>query len=300
MEAEIYHLQVLSALHVGIGQGVGVIDLPIAREKSTHLPVVPGSGLKGVLREELNPGDDDNDTLSKKEWLALFGPDTSDANLHAGALAVGDARLLCLPVRSASGTFAFVTCPFILMRYLRDLQAISPHGGTGLQVPSIADRQEVCTQATAVIKNDQVFLEDLDLNVSKNKIHNEQARRFSEDIARTLFRDDGWQQLFKDRFVVVSDSVFDFLSEAATEIRARVKLCAKTRTVDDGPWYEENLPAETVLWGVLGCDRSRRSGVKASGSELLKMLPGERRLQIGGNATIGRGQTQWILGQRRD
>ena len=53
MQVRIFHLQNLSALHVGTGQGVGIVDLPIARSKATNLPVVPGSGLKGILRDEL-------------------------------------------------------------------------------------------------------------------------------------------------------------------------------------------------------------------------------------------------------
>lgn len=122
METRLYHLYTLTALHVGIGQGSGVIDLPIAREKSTGLPVVPGSAVKGVLREELRP-----DALPLETWLALFGPETTAGqDLHAGALAVGDARLLCLPVRSLRGTFAYATCPLVLRRYARDLGTDHP------------------------------------------------------------------------------------------------------------------------------------------------------------------------------
>ena len=40
----------LSPLHAGTGQGAGIIDLPIAREKATGLPYLPGSSLKGTLR----------------------------------------------------------------------------------------------------------------------------------------------------------------------------------------------------------------------------------------------------------
>lgn len=53
MQTRIFHLQNLSALHLGTGQGVGVVDLPIARAKATNLPIIPGSSLKGVMRDEL-------------------------------------------------------------------------------------------------------------------------------------------------------------------------------------------------------------------------------------------------------
>ena len=51
MEALLLFVHALSPLHVGIGQGVGLIDLPIAREKATGLPILPGSSLKGALRD---------------------------------------------------------------------------------------------------------------------------------------------------------------------------------------------------------------------------------------------------------
>ena len=52
MNTRIFHLHALSALHVGTGQSIGAIDLPIARSRATNLPLVPGSALKGVLRDE--------------------------------------------------------------------------------------------------------------------------------------------------------------------------------------------------------------------------------------------------------
>jgi CRISPR-associated protein Cmr4 len=36
MLTRIFHLNALSALHVGVGQAVGVVDLPIARAKATN------------------------------------------------------------------------------------------------------------------------------------------------------------------------------------------------------------------------------------------------------------------------
>ena len=36
-------------LHVGSGATVEVVDLPVARERTTNFPIMPGSGLKGVF-----------------------------------------------------------------------------------------------------------------------------------------------------------------------------------------------------------------------------------------------------------
>ena len=65
MNARLTFIQALSSLHPGTGQGAGVIDLPVAREAATGIPYLPGSSLKGVLRDQC--GDD-------AQCEQLFGP----------------------------------------------------------------------------------------------------------------------------------------------------------------------------------------------------------------------------------
>ena len=111
-------IHALSSLHPGTGQGVGAIDLPIAREKATGIPFVPGSTIKGVLREL-------SETKDPSKTTPVFGPPTANAEEHAGSLQISDARLLLLPVRSMAGTFAWVTSPYILRRLMRDATALA-------------------------------------------------------------------------------------------------------------------------------------------------------------------------------
>lgn len=54
MNTRIFHLHALSALHVGTGQGIGAVDLPIARSRATNLPLVPGSALYCAMRPKTN------------------------------------------------------------------------------------------------------------------------------------------------------------------------------------------------------------------------------------------------------
>src|SRR5690606_3896998 len=42
-------------------------------------------------------------------------------NTFAGALSVGDARIVLFPVQSLNGVFAYVTAPMVLARLKRDL-----------------------------------------------------------------------------------------------------------------------------------------------------------------------------------
>lgn len=294
METHIYHLHTFTALHVGVGQGSGVIDLPIAREKATSLPVVPGSAVKGVLREELRPAEGVDRTL----WRALFGPEKvaeSEAGF-AGALVVGDARLLCLPVRSLRGTFAFATCPLVLRRYIRDWQVLEAVSGVPEMIPSVNNADCLTTGSSKLQQDGKVYLEDLDLDTTADA--DQLAERWAEFIAGQVFPGDtDWMTLFQERFAILPDAIFDFLAETATEIRARVKLKEGTRTVQKGAlWYEENLPAESLLWGLLAMDRDFSDNkVKHSRANLLAALPRQERLQIGGKASVGRGQVRWLL-----
>ena len=68
------------------------------------------------------------------------------------------------------------------------------------------------------------------------------------------------------------DVVFDFLCETGTEVHTRVKISDETKTVQDGMlWTEESLPAETILAGVVACDRVfGRDGKDIATADLLR------------------------------
>ncbi|MEF9957900.1 MAG: type III-B CRISPR module RAMP protein Cmr4, partial [Acinetobacter sp.] len=199
MESRIFHLQALSALHVGTGQGVGVVDLPIARSKATNLPLVPGSSLKGVLRDEWEK------PLGKEKVHTLFGPYHQQEASFAGAIAFGDAHLLILPIRSFAGTVAYATCPFILKQYQRYLQL------NALDV--LVANNAIVTQATVLKLGNKVALEDLDIDVTDTT---NSADGWAEAIAQALYPDSAdWQQAFKARFVILPDDTFSFLADTA-------------------------------------------------------------------------------------
>ena len=98
-------LQSVTSLHVGCGQDVGVVDLPVIRERLTGFPFIPGSGLRGALRARLEvPAEPGKGMPAEAQWL--FGPrvqEEVDARF-AGCLSVHDAKLLLFPVRSEKGS----------------------------------------------------------------------------------------------------------------------------------------------------------------------------------------------------
>lgn len=296
MKTRIFHLQNLSALHVGTGQGVGMVDLPIARAKATNLPIVAGSAIKGVLRDELQQ----QKLVEYEDIKTLFGPYSEDIEqvAYAGAIAFGDANLLLLPIRSFAGTVAYATCPYILRQYQRDI-------GENINIPELtAERAVVANGSKLLIDGKTIALEDLDIEVIIENAENSKAEEWADYICQQLYPDTvadyaAWREQMKQRFVVLPDDIFSFLADTATEIRTRIRVDKTTRVVVDGAlWTEENLPAETVLWGVIGVNMSRKRGEEDKTAEkLANLLPTDKevKLQIGGKHTIGRGLCRLLL-----
>lgn len=266
----------LSPLHAGTGQGVGVIDLPIAREKATGLPYLPGSSLKGSLRAVCAP--------DKRN--AVFGPEDSE---YAGAIVVADARLLLLPVRSVAGTFAWVTSPYALRRCQRDARdagisrvpdAIPAFSESELQTAKLHTK-------TTLTSEGKIYLEDLDLIAATDAT----IITWATWLAETIFAGDSdTAPMVAQHLCVVHDDVLGFLLETATEITARIRLDPEKKTVAQGAlWYEEALPAETILMSLAVALPNAKTDL--SDDEIFKVIEqcADKPMQLGGKSTVGRG-----------
>ena len=289
MRARLFHLHALSALHCGTGQSVGAVDLPIARARATKLPIVPGSSLRGVLRQQITDSNPDADTVR-----TLFGPKTISGDQHAfaGALALGDAHLLMLPVRCLAGIVSYVTAPFILRRYARDLTR------AGVAIPELPNEpaagEAMVTPESVSRVDGKLVLEDLDLAAREDV----SLQKWATRIAQAVHPDDAESRRdVVDRFALLPDVIMDFLAETATEIRARIALDPETGTVRPGAlWYEENLPAEAVLWGVFALSASNNKDDRRSENELAGTMPGPGTLfQLGGKVGVGRGLVRFLV-----
>lgn len=291
MRSEAFLIQAVSPLHAGTGQAAEIIDLPIARMKATGIPFVPGSSIKGVLRQARREGPA---ALDPERLAAVFGPDSasSDVARHAGAVSIGDARLLLLPVRSFHGTFAFVTSPLLLELARRDI-------GCDLGIPRPAAGQACVPSAASAVVAPQrggagpqgpgrIYLQEIDRDAVADAATAAWAGHLAPRLATGGDRGD-W---ITSRLAVVDDDTMTFLAETGTQIDARVRIDDNTRTASDTAlWMEESLPPETVLVGVAIADRSRHGTVHGDPAAMLaEALPAEPCvIQIGGKATVGRG-----------
>jgi CRISPR-associated protein Cmr4 len=320
-----YWIHALTPIHVGAGRGVGFIDLPIMREAVTNWPLVPGSAVKGVLSDwygadlERGRNPDSHEGEAQKDAffrMLAFGRGGEEAS-NAGSLVFTDALLVCLPVRSLYGTFAWCTCPIALKRLRRDLKAATLDDG--LPELAIASPHDdflpvhVSQAPVSVLKQDtRVFFEDLDFTA----VPCPAATTWAEKIATWVFgTDPQWQKLFRERFAVVHDDVFSFLCEHATQVDARVRIDDNSKIVAEGQlWYEESLPTESILAGiswcgpVLGRDKHKKNNsieqkigyADKTDSQLRDDLVQQfcqdmDDLQIGGKATVGRGRVRLVF-----
>ena len=285
MKGNLVFVHGLTPIHTGTGQSADVIDLPVAREKTTNWPYLPGSTIKGVLRDAWG---EKQDGLSEAEISQVFGPETiTDNNGSAGCVVFCDAKLLCLAVRSYYGTFCWVTCPSALTRLSRDA-AMLDNGSFGPCGLSLTSEQVVITTDSSVSRDvpngKKVYLEDYDVAVDKGHLADNKAA----SIANAVFTTPAEKSYFVKHFVIVSDDMFTLLAETATEVVARIKIKDETKTVQTGGlWYEEAVPSESIFWSPMLL--APRKGISVESLDQLVTKGWTDCVQIGGNATVGRG-----------
>ncbi len=281
MHFKIYHLVSQTVLHCGAGQSIGTVDQPIMREKATHLPIAPSASVRGVMKQYFW-----QHAMEKAELTrTLFGD-----NKRSGALSLTDAHLLLLPVRSVYGVLAYVTCPFILRRYQADQPTLA-----SLPIPVTGTEQAFVTSANRNSAPNQtektVVLDLLDLPAQAD----DAAEQWATKISESVYPDDVESRAYlHDRIIILPDDLFTFLTQTAMDIRSRIRIDPKTGVVADGAlWTEENLPAESVLWGGYAIqEHSDQTGSEAGFQEVMQISP---LLQLGGNAGTGSGLVRAIV-----
>jgi CRISPR-associated protein Cmr4 len=97
----------------------------------------------------------------------------------------------------------------------------------------------------------------------------------------------------------LSDNVFNFLCETGTEVSSHIKIDNETKTTSDTAlWYEEALPTETILSGIVWCDKVYHNQSDLSPKKLLDIVYSklhDKMLQFGGRATTGQGIVRFII-----
>ena len=269
-------------MHVGAGNSVGVVDMPVQRERHTRIPIVPGSSLKGVISDLWNE-EQDGKLLRSSEGKKLFGEDDNNAEARSGALLIGEARALAFPVRSAKGMFAWVSCPMALRRFQSD---------TGLSLngdfPELEDSDALASDFLSFKEEKKIILEEYVFNTKGSVPEGVIETLLSLQPDNTL-----WQELGK-RLVIINDSLFSHFVENACEVVARIKVDDETGTVSKGGLFnQEQVPSETMFYSLAIDTDNRDLDVFLAVSE--KVISVGNLLQIGGNSSIGLGLCDVVI-----
>ncbi len=276
----------VSPVHMGAGSAIGVIDNPIQREKHTGHPCFAGSGIKGAVRHGFTAIGGD-----KKLIDGLFGPESNNPELHAGAVSFGDAQLVALPVRSLKGGYVYATCPQALARAQRLLSLI----GVAADWPILTVAEGQCLIANpALLSVDKLHLEAFEYTAKVSQ----DLPKISADLADKALPEDDAYAFFasklKTDLVVLSDTDFAYFAQNAMLVEPHVRIDEATGTAKDGGlFYTENLPPESLLVAPLLASQTRKSKGEQSPAEVvmaqIKAVIDGKLLQIGGDATTGRG-----------
>lgn len=300
-KAQLYLLHCQTPLHAGSGEAHSYIDLPIQREKHTRFPKVEGSSLKGAIREAFEDkkgvtGKNQDDVINR-----LFGKDENpDASASLG---FSDARLLLFPVRSAYGIIAWITCPMVLQKFVKEFNLMQPDQPISLEdMPATLDVDKILA-GSSILLNGKVLLEEY-LFTPGNEKPTLNKKELALWLAEKLFGNGSKEGgFFATRFAMVSDNVFREFTERFTVVITRNKISNETGAVQDGALFTvEYLPDESVLYHFVTASDEFRKDEKDK--EKAAQLPARKTaienidafyheqikvIQLGGDITVGKG-----------
>jgi len=286
-----------TSLHMGSGTSLSYVDLPIQREKHTDFPIMQASGIKGVIKEFAERQWKDN----KIKVETIFGPEEGDK--FASCIIFTDAKILLFPVRSVAGIFAWVSCPFVLKRFKRDLESAGVEfkdNNEEINIPEPSGEEKIIVITDSILKvqsTNQVMLEEFVFNVEDDSKSN-QATQIANKIKEFLPDNPALQDLINElpkRFCIVADNVFKDFVKLAVEIQTRIKINQATGTVEEGALFTEELvPSESIFYSLVFFNDpyNKINGVQNvddvmnATQNLFSNFP---LLQLGGDETLGRG-----------
>jgi CRISPR-associated protein Cmr4 len=290
-------------MHAGSGSDLGLIDLPVQRERHTQFPKVEGSGLKGSLREAFEKAAQD-DKIKLKTIHRYFGFDEDAAKQqgingefgenereYKGCISLTDARLLLFPVKSQCGIFAWVTCKRVYQKFVEEMSMIGSKGDLPISLPKGTGKDS----ELFITKNGSKGKIGLEEFVFAEMEEKEDITQLGTYLGTALFGNDeiysDWKGSLKKNIVVLDNDDFTYFVRHCTEVITRTKINNITGTVATSALFnEEYLPQESILYSLIFFEKEfKKDGHKEGiiNKFFNDMLP--QYFQLGGNATIGKG-----------
>ncbi len=271
MNKSILYLFTRTPLHVGAGSSVGAVDQPIQRERHTGFPIIPGSSIKGVLRDFFQVAQSGDEVFGRENSNQSGNEDAG----QAGSLSFSEAKLFLFPVRSAKGAFALATCPHVLSRYKRD-------ASVELDLPKDPGSGNCLAGSKISLKNGDkrgIILEEYSF---------QQTDTFPDSWAKVICSvlQDPTLESSVDRLVYLSDEDFAYFAQNACQVLQHNRINPETGIVEDGALFnEEVVPAESLFYATIHYDKRKQEVVEPT----LRKLESEQIMQFGGKETTGLG-----------
>jgi CRISPR-associated protein Cmr4 len=298
-EYDLMFVNVITPLHNGSGEGLGIVDNPIMRERTTQFPIIQATSIKGVLRdayEEKNKSD---------VVVVLFGPKPGKGEEHAGAVTFGDGQILAFPVRSLKGCFVWITSPLVLWRFYQMVNIID-NGQSSKSFqnlsPLIAEIQsgkaKICPSGKMDIALESNQSKNGEINIlleefSIKCIDSKKLEAFSKEISPKIYdnADTFLKKEFEKKLVVLDDDMFRYFVTNATEIVPNIRI-GKNGTTEIGSLrYTEFLPSETIMYSILTFDKARTKTNQSNAAKVKEEFHKTKLniIQLGGDETTGKG-----------
>ncbi|RMF26039.1 MAG: type III-B CRISPR module RAMP protein Cmr4 [Cyanobacteria bacterium J083] len=275
------YLYSLAPIHCGGEGDIGNI-LDISREVHTNFPYIPGSSIRGSIRNEV-------ETLDSDAADVLFGKELdteTETQMGVHQVWFGDGRLLWVPMRTMAlqgggDVFTWVSCHSLL----RDHAILAK-----LPFVTFPD-YPVGTRAGTYI------IADAQLNVSSLAEEQKRAIAFLGNFPASL--QDSVQPTWQRNHIVLPDADFQVLMEHSLWTQVRNKI--QNESNGNNPagsaevfWTDICIPRDTIFYLPWGYSLQAENPVTDSQHQLLMdVLQG--LIQVGGQANVGRGWVQsWV------
>lgn len=279
------YLYSLAPIHCG-GEGDLGNVLDSVREVHTNFPYIPGSSLRGCIRDEVSFSSDEGQAVAD----LLFGKelDTSTGAMGVHQVWFGDARLLWVPMRTISfqgvgDAFTWVSCHSLI----RDHALV-----TGKSICTFPNNPVGTRTGTHWVADSQVVVSAMSSEQEKATVLGAWASALDGEVKNT----------WANNRIVLPDNDFEVLMEHSLWTQIRNKITDEKKANDKNQagsaevfWTDICIPRDTILYFAWGYrPLSQNSITELDHKTLTNIIQG--LLQVGGQANVGRGWVQsWVI-----
>lgn len=250
-------MRAVTPLHVGVGRAGKFVDLPVQRDEFGY-PCIYSSSLKGALKTALLNGflkELRDISKARKAVTSLLGPEPGEGENFESSIAILDAYLLAMPVRSLMGVYAYVTSPHLLKIFVERcylLEALASEKSEGIG--------GLCRKLESELwglspENDKAICmggcESIKVKEFAGKAVLAEESFLTITTIEEKAKIEGLMELVKSvglekPLLIVDDDVAKELIERGVVRATRIKLEREKKT-SEGLWTEEYLPKSTIL-----------------------------------------------------